>query len=68
MTRLVLAWGNELSGKRLRSYYRQAEAILLAQSPYCLGVTKSGSPKHPLFVPYSQELVKFECPGIAHRG
>jgi hypothetical protein len=58
-TRLMLAWGNEFGGKRLRQYYREAESILLTQSPYCLGVTKSGSPKHPLFVPYSQEIVRF---------
>lgn len=27
---------------------------------WCLGVTKDGSPRHPLYVPYSQPLVPWK--------
>jgi hypothetical protein len=37
-------------------------------APFALGVTKAGHPRHPLYVPYSAELVPFpRVPGPAGR-
>jgi hypothetical protein len=60
LTRLVVAWGNRLGGKRFRSAYDSAKVICQTLRPYCLGMNKSGEPKHPLFVPYSAELVEWK--------
>ena len=62
LTRLLVAWGNRFGPKKrsvFRNAYCNAAGILVSQSPYCLGVTKSGDPKHPLFVPYTAEMVKW---------
>ena len=29
--------------------------------PMCLGVTQDGQPRHPLYVPYSADLVAFNA-------
>ena len=63
MTRLVVAWGNEFGGKRLREKYVRAACILAPQGPYCLGTTKSGAPRHPLFLRADTELVHWKIPG-----
>lgn len=62
MTRLVVAWGNPLGGKRLRSHYRQAQSILLPQQPYCLGATSGGHPKHPLYLRGDSAMVRWHDP------
>ncbi len=62
LSRLVVAWGNQLGGKRLRSHYMNAATILATLKPYCLGVTKSGQPKHPLMVAYAAEIVPWKMP------
>jgi len=31
-------------------------------APQCLGTTKSGQPKHPLYIPYSQDLIALSVP------
>lgn len=48
LSRLVLAWGNRLGGKRLKWAYDKAASCLCMQDPHCIGVTKSGEPRHPL--------------------
>lgn len=49
---LVAAWGNH---GQLLSRSRQIKALL--PRLMCLGLTKSGEPKHPLYVPRSTTLV-----------
>lgn len=60
MTRLVVAWGERLGGKRLKRHYVYAENCLLPQKPYCLGTNKSGQPKHPLYLRGDTAMVPWE--------
>jgi hypothetical protein len=57
--RLVVAWGREIGTKRLAKHYGSARAICRAQSAFCLGLTKDGHPRHPLYVPGDEPLVEF---------
>jgi hypothetical protein len=41
---VVCAWGAFANGGR------SAEVLELVAAPHCLGVTKDGSPRHPLYV------------------
>lgn len=55
----VCGWGvhgamGDAGTKMLRTL-RKAGVI-----PHCLGVTRDGHPRHPLYVPYKQELVQLE--------
>ncbi len=63
MSRLVVAWGNRFGGKRLAYHYKQAGVILSTLTPYCLGTTASGEPKHPLFLPANAEMILWKMPG-----
>ncbi len=62
LTRLVVAWGEQLGGKRsrLRTYYARTATTLAGLDPHCLGVNKSGQPKHPLMVGYSAQIVPWK--------
>jgi hypothetical protein len=55
---VVCAWG--MHG----SYMDQDRTVLRwiegRCQPMCLGMTKDGHPRHPLYVPYSEELMAFE--------
>lgn len=62
MTRLVVAWGARLGGKRLAHHYQTAEVCLRPQSPYCLGITKAGAPKHPLYLRGDTPLTPWRQP------
>jgi hypothetical protein len=65
-TKLVVAWGNRFGPKKksiFRTAYCNAANICVGQGALCLGVTKSGDPKHPLFVPYETKLVPWTPPG-----
>ena len=62
--KIMVGWGNRLKppahwsrGGRFRQAYCDASSLLRICEPYCLGVNKSGDPKHPLFVPYSAAIV-----------
>lgn len=57
-TRTVLAWGANLRADRL------AEIGLIPGVEWarCLGVTKSGMPRHPLMLPYDTPLIPYEWP------
>jgi hypothetical protein len=52
---VVCAWGANAQPSR----YREVAAMLVVHGVRlkCLGVTKSGAPRHPLYVPASQPLV-----------
>jgi len=53
---ILVAWGaNRLMKKRSRQVIK-----LLGRDPHCLGVTKSGSPRHPLYVPGKVKPVPYE--------
>lgn len=62
LTQLVVAWGNRLGGKRLAHHYTAAANALLPLKPYCLGTTKSGEPRHPLYLASATPLVPWERP------
>lgn len=57
-SRIVVAWGAQSFAKQRA---RVVAALLRTYGQlYCLGTTKDGSPRHPLYVPYSQPLVPWE--------
>lgn len=62
MTRLVVAWGERLGGQKLARHYTEAANLLLPQKPYCLGINKSGEPKHPLYLASATPMVPWERP------
>ena len=51
---VVCAWGHYAAAGRVAAVL----ALLAAGDlrPYCLGVTRDGHPRHPLYVPYSTKL------------
>lgn len=55
--RVVAAWG---AHPFARDRARRVREILWALDIQSLGTTKDGSPRHPLYVPYSQPLVPWE--------
>ena len=58
---VIVAWGNNGS-----LHGRDKEVLKLLKSmkvkPMCLGITKTGAPKHPLYLPDETELVPFKAP------
>lgn len=62
LTRLVVAWGERLGGKRLRHHYVRAALILSTLGPYCLGTNRSGEPKHPLFLKSDAAMTPWRMP------
>ncbi|WP_116996356.1 DUF1643 domain-containing protein [Desertimonas flava] len=67
---VVFAWGAWLATltakKRLRLAPTDVEAIAaqLDVTPHCLGLTSSGLPRHPLYVPGDQRFVPFRQPAF----
>lgn len=57
--KIVVAWGAHPFARE-RARYVAALLRVYADDLWCLGVTKDGSPRHPLYVPYSQPLVPWE--------
>ncbi len=55
---VVVAWGKLAQPERVS----QVMAILrrVGRPLWCLGVNNDGSPRHPLYVPFSQKLVEFQ--------
>lgn len=58
-SRVVLAWG--IHGGLLE---RDREVLRLIDRPYCLGLTKDGAPRHPLYLPGETALIRFKKPKI----
>lgn len=58
---IICGWGQE---KIVDKYKKQINDMLLPfameKMLYCLGTNKNGSPKHPLYLPYTTKLRKFE--------
>lgn len=55
--RTVAAWG---AGGSL--HHRSAAVATLLDQPQCLGTTRLGQPRHPLYVPAGTELVPWTSP------
>lgn len=55
----LIAWGNH--GSYLS---RDKQVLSIVSNPYCLGVTKTGQPKHPLYLPSALKPKHFENTGI----
>ncbi len=53
----VVAWGAD--GKLGRRGDYVAATVLRKRALYCLGRTRSGEPRHPLYVPRSAELIRY---------
>lgn len=51
---VVAAWGVNAKPERIRRVMP-----MLGHAPMCLGTTKSGAPRHPLYVPSTTQLVRF---------
>lgn len=49
---VVVGWGANISDDR----EREVSKLLERFDPQCLGITKDGHPRHPLYVPYAAEL------------
>lgn len=55
---VVVAWGNR--GDLLN---RHLDILSWLPAPHCLGTTKSGFPRHPLYLRRDTKPVPFLCPG-----
>ncbi len=54
---IILAWGN---WGTLRGRDRAVIACLNSQQVYCLGITKTGQPRHPLYLKRDTLLTKLD--------
>lgn len=54
---VVVAWGNHCT----ESHAARVLAVLRkpGRPLWCLGITKSGMPTHPLYIPYNRKLIEF---------
>lgn len=55
---VVAAWGADRFARERA--IETADLLSDFATVWCLGTTKDGSPRHPLYVPYSQPLVPWE--------
>jgi hypothetical protein len=57
------------SGRRHGAHPGQDEAVRCRTAavcrPMCPGITRDGHPRHPLYVPYTAELMPYRGPTIA---
>jgi hypothetical protein len=55
----IAGWGNLVT--EVRSWERRVNRIKQDLAPlHCLGLTKLGHPKHPLYLPYDVEIIPYE--------
>ena len=59
---VVAAWGTHADAKRVVA----VESLLRRVTVWCLGRTKHGQPRHPLYVPSSAELEVYAAAEPAH--
>ena len=57
---VICAWGTHC--RKIGQVETVLRLIKGICQPMCLGVTRDGHPRHPLYVPYRAELVAFEVP------
>lgn len=57
---VIVAWGNP--DRRLFSYSQDVKSILKASNRkvYCLGTTKAGNPRHPLYLKSDSPLIDYD--------
>lgn len=60
----IVAWGG--SHGQLRN--RSREVVPLLESPMCLGTTKHGEPRHPLYVPGAAQLAPWDPAQLTTEG
>jgi hypothetical protein len=53
---LIYAWGN---WGCLRGRYLEVQCLLQEFDSACLGLTRSGHPKHPLYLPKQTAIVRY---------
>ena len=53
---IVVAWGNHGAKHGSRRMIANIKDREPEKTVWCLGTTKLGEPKHPLYVPYETEL------------
>ena len=57
--KIICAWGTH--GSHLNRGEKVLEIIrTISKNPYHLGLTKAGFPKHPLYISYEQDPIKWE--------
>jgi hypothetical protein len=54
---VVCAWGNNARPDRVKAFVDIANKV--KANLWCLGITKEGQPKHPLYVKAEQELISW---------
>jgi hypothetical protein len=60
---IVCAWG---AHKQAQGRNREVLALLeKSKNLYCLGVTRGGHPRHPLYIPACVQLERYQAPIVA---
>jgi hypothetical protein len=57
---IVVGWGSEKIVKVSNVFYDGLKPYFNGRIVNCLGTNKDGSPKHPLYLPYTTHLKRFE--------
>jgi hypothetical protein len=52
---ILCAWGSFSAA----SVSRINDVLAMISDPYCLGLNRDGRPKHPLYIPYKEHLIKY---------
>jgi hypothetical protein len=63
---VVCAWGANAKTERVAAVWKifQGHGDPRLRNVWCLGTTKSGAPKHPLYVRGDQKLIRWEPPSL----
>lgn len=58
-SKIVCGWGAKGNMFGAADHFRSFARHILKYPTYCLGVTKDGEPKHPLYIPHHRELEEY---------